>query len=919
MADNNLGFDLGTFAEDWKKQEELRATRQAEETKALTRDQVTNQELAGVQDQSLKARQGYVDAIVPVVKQYRTLADAQQKQQALMQSGGFMDHLQLLQDQMTNPSLYTSEGRQKTRAELNAGVALAATLNDAQQNVFSGQMDQIKNRATLANAQLEKAKLLERQNSDVIQAQLERQKAITEGLSQTATAKDLLLSDLSGDQLLAAKQDAIKNGGKTNIQGFDISQAQVETRIAAQTNLAYEMKLKQLKLEEVDDKLVEQNQNRILASMSLTQKQNMIAGKPIQITDGKNNMTLTAADFKPNLLKQSYDLSKQIFDDQISQQMNAANSNDVAQTTMIPMITQAKTIVNNPSIPETNPVKSLAKQHMAALDPLIKSYNAAEDAFQKNPTPENKLAFDGLKSAMQTQLAKEQQDMDATIDKQAKLDARGDPDLSRIIADTYRGNPVSKEAVYNSVTGALTTGKSIEGALPHTAALLVQKAYSDKLNELRQTKQMTGDMIADTQLRKQAAIEALDVGVSQMTASATDQFIGGQANLDPNKAADAQNPIASARDYQGNKIFTPETFLSFTKKADSDALELLKQTQKYSNLDDKAIADLSSGKSVTISGQTITPDAFLTDRNRFENVSLMLSLDLKKPGLAQAYINWWKTNGTEYAKNTADGYIQTAATGSVQDNVIRTLGSQVVQDSVDRYNYGVLGVEEDYKQEQQNQRKQWVSYDLDPLNRQAALLQFDKNLSDQDKTVIMRDGIGPLIQQAKSKGLAYDDTNILVENALSDPEHLMPQIANNQPLKKALAKMYPNRGHTLLSMEAITDSPWLYGNDKEVPTDIWSRISPGSQTAGQVDALQIPGENLFSTNAGDAIKNPKRIVNTGVFGSYSGWLQDESNTKPYDWFRALKPVLDPQSVAPAKKESSFWDNPFGLKNLQMVQ
>jgi hypothetical protein len=184
-----------------------------------------------------------------------------------------------------------------------------------------------------------------------------------------------------------------------------------------------------------------------------------------------------------------------------------------------------------------------------------------------------------------------------------------------------------------------------------------------------------------------------------------------------------------------------------------------------------------------------------------------------------------------------------------------------------------------YKNRQQEQRSKWVSYDLDPANRQAALLQFTPELSDQEKTDAMQKFILPIVDKGKKDGLAYDQINSLVEDSLATAE-TNEVVKANPGLKKALQKILAARGPVVTQLEALTDSPWLYGNDKKVSDAVWSRLSPENKIEEQIVTPGDFGQNL----------NSPRRIKTPFFSMdrNNAWLSNETGTRPYDWYRNLR-------------------------------
>lgn len=881
MADNGIGFDLDKFTHQWNQMNATRDARQNEEVKQLQVQQQTNEALAGIQEQSLSAKQEYLDQSVrPAVKEMQSLTQAEQKQHELMKSGNFLDYLKIMDMQMTNPRMYTSEGRSKVRAEINARMAMGATLNAATQEVLQAQMDQVKNQAALKQAKLQSLTLQEKQAAEVIKSEVDRVQMIRQGLAESNAAKAEILDGMTVDQMKAARDAAVqKKESQVDISGFKIDLPQIDMQIQKAEQLTYDMQVKRLTAEKQLDELNTQSNRKILNSLSKNQITALATGNPIEITTSTGKMALTPQDFKPEDLKQAYDFKGKIENDEIDRVMKQQMSADIVDSTLRPQLEQMERIKANKSIPDNSPVKQRAKERSSTMTQVIEQLNKLKT--MADADPQNQAMQDMYKEAVfQTQQRfQKEAETDSTIfQRQAKQDSRGDNKLYDLLMDNYRGDPVDTANATNAVVDRLVKGASSEDILPKDVAQNATRIYREKYNAMLKDQQYSiGDSISKGDMQKQAAQEALQVAVTQHIQSKTDEFLGNQSMLDPKAGMWSQNPIASVADAAGRKLFPdPASFLMFMKNADNEGERMFQQTQQW--LTPAHVQMLQNGQSVVDGSNAMTPQEYQQGVLKYQNIQLLMNLDMKRPGLADQYVAWWADNGQAYAKANADSLMSTAAAGDLQNNVITTMGSSLLDRSIQTYQYSVIDSLDAFKQERTRQRKDWVSYDLDPANRQAALLQFDPSLSDDDKTRIYRGIIQPVLAKAKQAGLEYDEANIAVEEAIANPQTIIPNLNDDPALKKALNKMSISRGEISKTLEALTDSPWLYGNDKQVPASIWDRISK-ENTSSYIPPGDIQSESV-------RVKQIRR-----PFISLDGnaaWLNNETQTRPYDWFRKVQ-------------------------------
>lgn len=884
-AKQNNAFDITRFSEDFAKANVLRDERQAQEKAALDAEQAAQADMMEIGQRSQAVKQDYLDGLAPLVDSSKKIAEASQKQMTLQQ-GGIIDQLQAMQDAMVNPRLGTSEGRAKLRAELNAQAATIATEAEAQQNVLSGEMDLVKMGLALKQGGLKKASLLEAQHAEVMKAEAIRVDTIRSGLQSNAQAKQLLMDQMTPEQLTAAKSESVKNNGTVNSSGFDINTAEIDAEIAKRMSIQYDLQTKSMAIAANNRKMIEDANEKILAALNSDQLTSLQLGKPVEVQFANGEkQTMTLSDFNLGQVNAHAETKQKAFADKITQSTNAIMWGDTRKD-ITERLAQQDSIIAK--VPVGSPEYISAVKRKQELEGGYKAIDAAEKLVDPN-SPATKVFFDSTQAKLGELLKKGDEQDAKTVESAAKKMGRGDTDLTTASREFLTGQPVSQQAVVDYVTKKAANNEDVSAMLGQEAARLFKKNYETQLEAYRSKNGglnqalMTGDKIGQKEYKQEIAYQALMTTVNQMSQQHTDTFIGAQAQLNVANNKDlVQNPIANARDSMGRKIWSPEAFVGFVATADRNGLKNLRETAEYQGLDEGSLGKLMNGESVTIGDKTY--DASLFQRHLLiqQNVALLESLDNTRPGLAKEYVDWWTSQGTTYGKE----YINTQMSNggkNLSDAAIMSMSASQVEAAMSDYGSSLAQVFDEYKGIQQKQRQDWISYDLSPANRQAALLQFDPTLSNDEKTLIFRQAIKPLLAEASKQGLDFEKTNIMIERAWENPQQSIPGFAENAALKKAVNKMIGTRNDVVTQLQALTDSPWLYGNNQKLADSIWNNL--GDQSYKRNEAKSIGGSDLFGGMY--STQTTPRGINTGVFGSYDGWLKDETRTRPYDWYRNL--------------------------------
>jgi len=890
MAENS--FNLETFATDFAKKEELRVQRQAAEKEKLATDQRTNEVLMNLEQESVKQKRQFVKQLEPVVSEFQTLEAARQRQKELSSSGNFVDALQAMQDAMLNPNLATSEGRARTRAELNANVAAMSIMQDAQQRATQQQMESALQTNKVQSAKYDTAALLERQQTEVLKASQERSAAIVSGLQDTQAAQTMILAQSTPEQLTQYKNMALKTG-KVNISGFEVPQSILDLELNRRTNLAYDTKAKENALRNEDMKQVQMANDRILPNLTLSDKEALQNGEPVVVkTDKDTELTFTPDMFTPGVLSKAITDARTTVDRHIEEQAKAIQFPDVSGQLIRPGLESTESMLTK--LPKNSPAFSAVQLHkqqlLAAMDTLT---SASESLYGKDgkkvPDPNAERMFRGLQAGIGAALDKERTQVDAAIDKQSTLDARGNKDLKDLYTSWYRGDVLNPDAINKLASESIVTNSQAPiGILGPEVGKAAFNKYVELINAEKSANggNLPGiDSKVQTDRKKELAQIATQAAVNQFAQQDTDKFIGAQITLDTNDdPALKSNPVANFRDSTGNKVFKDQNaWLGFLKNAELEGSSLWRREPDNQWLTDEDILRLESGTDVSHDGKAISVAEYARSSNFFQAQQVLADLDAKKPGLAREYANWWQDSGPVYAKTYVDSVMDKAKAGKFQDSVFATMSASQIEGGINEYSRAISQAADSFNGDLQKRRKDWVTYNSDPGNMQAMALQLDDSLSDEERQLVYVKGILPIINKSKQAGLDMNQTNMQIEASLADPTKTIEGYADDPALRKAMTKVLANRTRIQQAMLTISDVPWLghtspFGANITVPQDIQNQLGGDVGPFGYKGGLIKDIKNYFSPET----TSFNRLLNTQV------------KRKPYDWYREILSAKPPK-------------------------
>jgi hypothetical protein len=873
MADvkKSNGFDIGSFTESFTRQQELAAERQKLEREALKNNDVTAKALEMMTQKSLNAKGEFVQGIADQVSSFKSIDSARVRQETLQNSGNLIDELQAMEDAMLNPGMATSEGRARKRAEIGANIQMLQTQNAAEQDLIASQMDLIKLKGENKNADYKKAKLVELQGQEMLDAEANRQRTIAEGVARNNEVRQQILFGMTKEQVVTARE-SVDASGNTQIMGIDFPKAILDRRIAEIDEADFNNQLKALKLGADNQELQDKINQRILRTFSMSQLQALKAGQIVEQQVNGQKIQYTQADFSTAGIMEELTAKSNVMNQQNETQLKALQFGDILSD-IAGKYGEYKLLFERAQ--PGSEVRKLAANQLTDFNKAYNYVSYLEQQYKENPTPENFVALTNNKAALAAKIQKQTENDDAQITKQADRLGKGNKELASANNAYLRGMPINEPDVRKFSVDNLINGIQPTDMIPPEMAKIAQKEYTRLLNE--RTADVLADTTPDKSVKREIANQALDIAANQQAQGATDDFLGGQADGQNANPILQNNPVMQLRDWQGKKVFDRSKFLAFVAQADKNGNDEFLKGNTWLTPED--LLKFERGESVTRENQTMTAQQAFEQRQALVNQHFLMMLDQTKPGLADQYIQWWADNGNSYAANFESQYIDSSSAKSLQEGSVAALAGAQVANGIRNYRIGIEMAQDAYKNRQQEQRSKWVSYDLDPANRQAALLQFTPELSDQEKTDAMQKFILPIVDKGKKDGLAYDQINSLVEDSLATAE-TNEVVKANPGLKKALQKILAARGPVVTQLEALTDSPWLYGNDKKVSDAVWSRLSPENKIEEQIVTPGDFGQNL----------NSPRRIKTPFFSMdrNNAWLSNETGTRPYDWYRNLR-------------------------------
>jgi hypothetical protein len=688
------------------------------------------------------------------------------EQADLFTSGNPIDMLGAIGNQIADPNKYTRAGRQKVLNEAQQNVNVKSAVAQQQLTVFSALNGQIDAGLQAAAGPLEMAKLDETQGLQRIELERSRIAMQSEKMGQSIQQQQLTLSTMSAEQVAAATAKA--NGGPIDIGGVQISPGLLQQRsdelanrqdLMDSRNDAIELK-KMERAHKLNRKVLETYNPAELRQMALN-------GDPTGQFDLKDiNEVLTMKTSAQNdAIKRATDQLTQV---------------DVMGQTVIPAANQADAMAK--VAPAGTP---LAAQVASQKTTAAISANLMSPYTQNGEPVPLELAAPSA-AALKTQ----QEETEKAIQTQAKQQGKGDKDLTELYVERYRGNVALPTATIESaVQSRVEKNQPLTDILPKEAADSIQKIYAAKLQKINSQQfgaNLTGGTLDKKDAKAQAMREAIQEGIASTLAPRTNDLIGAQAD-------EPTSPL-------GRHGISRGQIIDLTAKADASG------EVKFMQLNQLNSDEMNELK--TTGAVKAKPGVTMADLAVVQTQELLFNLDSMSAGLSKEYVAWWKQSGQDYINSQTTRAAETAQMKGLQDQALESYAGPIQAQDSFAYKNVIEAAGAAYDNEKATRYQNLISFNQDPVNRQASLLQFDDSLSDEDRKTFMNKFILPIVDMANAESVPksgqsnFNQINTMIEQAID------MGVAADPETQKVLNKVAKNRSKISRNLDSITSVPW---------------------------------------------------------------------------------------------------------------
>lgn len=752
-------FGLGAITGLLDSQKVLMEKRQEEERIQQEKQNAANNSLSSILADSAKVSETLVREITPLVEDTAKLDQARKEQEQLESSGNPIDFLTSIGNKIVDPSRYTYEGRQK-RINENQQQVNVKTAYASQQQAALGDLAKVVQADVVASGgKLAMASLMEKQGEEQLNTEVMRVKAQTDTLAASRALIDQKLATMTEEETRAAAANS--KGQPIDVGGIIISPRALEDRVMELDNRKDLLEQRALAQEskkfELDKKLAKKE----LETMNLEELRPMLQ-------TGSSKYSLED-------IKAVYDVKSKAQTDAIDQQLKIFRFSDFGAAVIAPIADELDRVA--PAIPKNSQLAGALSTYKTNVVAVTGQLNAYKEAGIQIPP--------AVFEAANTALTESKKAFEAAIDKEATLKSKGDKDLKDIYMETFRGNPPPKASVEQAIGNRLEKNEPLDDIFPPDQAKLIRELYTTKLGEKKRANVMNS--LDDKTIRQEAMQEAINEGVLQSISDRTIDLYRNQVNT-------PGNPLGG--------IISGDRFVGMVAEADGRGAESFKRTFGLSDEEMQAVLENKQ-----IPGKVSGAD--IANLSIIQTQELMLMLDSVESGLGKKYVDWWSQNAVSYVTETRKNRAQNASATGVQQAAFESFAggveAQQIGDYVDLLNKSEVG----YQTQKQKRYDEMVSFDLNPINRQAALLQFDSGLNDEEKKLFMKGFIIPIINEGNQKNLDFDQINSAVEAAIDANTTNDPRIA------KILKKVAANRPSIVNNLESVMGNPfWRAGPEQ---------------------------------------------------------------------------------------------------------
>lgn len=745
-------YGIASVANSLGKQAELTRKRHEEELAQKARENQANVEKTRIAETSAKITQDLVGELGGLTSTLDRVQKGAAEVEALKSDGGLMSTLDLIGKQVRDPGTYTRAGRAKAIAEATQIMGARAQEAGIRQSALNDLSQVVDAKLKESGSGLESAALNERQNQELIQTELLRVQTMTQTLASNQQLAESRLAVMTEEETKAAFQKA---GGKPiDIGGVMIDPGTLEKRVQAIDERAYARETRAAALQAKNDELAKKAAQRELESMNIEELRPMVLnGDPR---------------FELDDIKKTYETKKAAQADELSRLGLQLQYEDFGAATIAPAIQDAERISR--SIPKNSPMEGALQEYRTTIGTILGTQKQLEAAGQTLPV-EARAA-----GAKAIQESKER--LDKAIDKEATLRSKGDKNLKDAYTDLYRGEPVQPASIEAAITTRLQKGAPLDDVLPAETAQVVRNRYNDLVQKF-QKENIMGTMDRDT-IRKLATQQAIREGIGLTITERTQDMFTRQLK-------DPSNPLYGAVNQQ--------TMLGMVAQSDAEGVQDFKRTY---NLTDEEYTRFSQGE--TIEGK-VGPQ-HQVELGAIQGQRFLMQLDAVNPGLAKRYVDWWTTQGPGFAEKLQADRVNVARQTNLQSAAMEAFAGDMEKEGQYAYMQTLNQALESYEGAKEERFNQMVSFDYKPEHRQAALLQMDDSLNDDERQTFMKEFIFPIMRQAKEQNLPYEKTNELIEAAIDSNMTQDPKIS------KLLGKVSKNRVKIRDNVESIMQKPF---------------------------------------------------------------------------------------------------------------
>ena len=746
-------YGLAGVTNTLNKQNELMRKRHEAEMAQEARRKAANAEKARIAESSAKITQGLVDELGGLTSVLDQAEKGRQEVEALKQSGSPIGYLELIGKQARDPGTYTQAGRAKKVAEATQLMNARTQEASIRQSALNDLSQMVDAQFAAAGSELESAKLNEQQNQEVINAEMARVQSMGQTLLANRQLAEQRLAMMTDEETRALWQ---KSGKKPiDVGGVMIDPGMLEGRIQALDERKFAEETRAAALEQKKDALAAKAAKRVLESMNIEELRPMVL-------NGDERFEL--AD-----IKQVYDTKMAAQSDELTRLGMEFQYQDFNAGVTVPAMEDANRMAT--SIPKNSAAEMALSNYRTTIGAIMGTTKALADKGIELPIEAKVKGAEAI--------AKAREDVDKAIDKEATLKAKGDKNLKDAYVDLYRGEPVQAASVEAAISTRLLKGAPLDDVLPQETANIVRTRYNELVQSLQKQNIVgMGALDRDT-IKKMAMQQAIQEGIgATITERTQDMFT--------NQLEDPTNPLHGA--------ISKQSMLGMIAKSDQEGIRDFKRTY---NLTDEEFTRFSQG--ATIEGKVGPQNK--VELGIIQGQRFLMELDATTPGLAKKYTEWWAEKGPAYAEATQAKRLAAGRT-NLQVAAMEAFAGNMEKEGQYAYMQTMNEAYESYEGAKDERFNTLVSFDYKPEHRQAALLQRDGSLNDNERAEFMKGFIFPIMRKAREENLSYSDTNELIERAID------ANITEDPKLAKLLNKVAKNRSAITEDVESIMQKPF---------------------------------------------------------------------------------------------------------------